>query len=379
MNVSRVGFNALVEFCTAVLMRSGCREADARIAAVVLVEADARGIESHGVARLSRYVKHIADGTIDPSAIHRIVHETPVSAVVDGCRGMGQAVAKAATELALRKAGEAGIGVVVVRNSNHFGIAGYYAEMAAVRNLIGVALTNTAPLVVPTHARVPLLGTNPIAVAVPALPSRPQWLRPGESRVAESAANRPVLIDMATSVVPRGKVEVCARKKSEMPEGWATDESGHSCRDPEKVLKLLAAGAVGGILPVGGEGEEHGGHRGYGMALLVELLTGGLAQGCFSPETYRNGGGICHFFAAVSPRLFGEPAVIYAHIEKYIVTLRNAPRADGAERVYVHGDKEWAALDQSMQLGVPIEAQVIDELAKIGQTGEPKVAFPQMR
>ena len=237
---------------------------DARIAADVLVEADLRGIDSHGVARMSRYVSGIQGGMMRPKATPRVVHETPCTATIDGDAGLGQPVSHRAMQLAISKAREHGVGFVAVRNSNHFGIAGYYAMMALNEDMIGICTTNTEVIVVPTFARNAMFGTNPIAIAVP------------------TGKERPFVLDMSTSTVTRGKIEVHARLEKPIPLNWATDERGVATDNPAQVLQNIVNRSGGGLLPLGGALEESGGHKGYGLAIAVEIFSALLSGALYA-------------------------------------------------------------------------------------------------
>jgi L-2-hydroxycarboxylate dehydrogenase (NAD+) len=248
----------LKDFCTQVFEKMGVPHDDAEVTSDVLVLANLRGIDSHGVARLKRYVDGLRDGVMLPRPKIEVVHETPTTALMDGGAGLGQPVGVRGMQLAIEKASEMGVGFVAVRNSNHYGIAGYYALMALENEMMGISSTNADVLVVPTFSRDALLGTNPIAVAAPA----------GQERA--------FVLDMATSTVPRGKLEVYDRMEKPIPLGWATDEQGIPTADAQQVLENFKARAGGGLLPLGGAGEEFGGHKGYGLALLVDILCGVL-------------------------------------------------------------------------------------------------------
>lgn len=344
----RIKVEKLHAFVVEVMKKLGCDAEKADAVAEVLVEADMRGITSHGVARLKRYMDHIREGIIDPSAEPSIIFETPISIVVDGKNGVGQYVAKWVMRKVVEKAKLHGACFATVRNSNHYGIAGYYAEMAVKDKLMGVSMTNSAPLVVHTFAREPLLGTNPIALAFP------------------TNEKYPILVDMATSVVPRGKLEVYSRLGKKIPVGWAVDETGHSTTDPEKVL-IGIKNRKAGILPLGGEGETFGGHKGYGLALIVELLTSGLSLGHFSFDTYKEKGNITHFFAAVDLSLFGDPNEIMKHVNVLISSLKNAKKAVGCNRIYVHGEKEYEKRKKSLEYGIEIDEPAYKSLREIAK------------
>src|SRR2546426_583163 len=276
---------ALRRFCEQVLAKLGVPAEDARVTTDVLVLADLRGIDSHGVARLGRYVSGLKQGTMKATDQSRVVREAKATALVDGGQSLGQVVGKKGMDLAIRKARDTAVGVVAVRNSNHYGIAGYYSLMALEHNLIGVSMTNAGPLVVPTFGRTSILGTNPISLAAPAM------------------KEKAFVLDMATSTVPRGKVEVYNRLGKPMPHGWAVDETGRGSTDPARVLNALAKRLGGGLLPLGGEGEELGGHKGYGLALMVDVLCGVLSGAATGLQVYaeEKKPNVGHFFMALDP------------------------------------------------------------------------------
>jgi len=275
-------------FCEGVLKKLGVPAEDARITTDVLVVADLRGIESHGVARLGRYVAGLKEGFMRPTDQTRVLKETKATALIDGGQSLGQVVGKRGMDLAIKKARDTAVGVVAVRNSNHYGIAGYYSLMALEHNLIGISTTNAGPLVVPTFGRTSILGTNPISLAAPAL------------------KEKAFVLDMATSTVPRGKVEVYNRLGKPMPHGWAVDETGRSSTDPKRVLTALANRLGGGLLPLGGEGEDLGGHKGYGLALMVDVLSGVLSGAATGLQVYADEKrpNVGHFFMALDPAAF---------------------------------------------------------------------------
>ncbi len=359
----RVSPNGLREFCAAVFARLDVPSDDAWVTADVLTAADLRGIASHGVARLRRYVQGLRDGVMIARPQTQIVAETPATAALDAGAGLGQPVSRRAMRLALDKARAVGVGVVTVRNSNHYGIAGYYAMMGLPEDLIGFSMTNTDVLAVPTFGRDALLGTNPIAVAMPA------------------GAEQPYVLDMATTVVPRGKLEVYDRKGKAMPLGWATDERGLSTTDPTLTLRNFARRAGGGLLPLGGAGEEMGGHKGYGLSLLVELLCGVLANAAYMDNVYpKDAAGkplpanLGHIFGALRPDAFGPLADYKAHMDDAIRRLRRSAKAEGQERIYIHGEKEFELAAAQQIAGVPLHEKVVADLRKIGE--EVGVKYP---
>lgn len=344
-----IDFEELVKISAAALQRAGFPADKSEEAARVLVEADSRGIRSHGVVRLTRYLSEAKQGFIRPEAEPEVVFETPVSLVVDGNRGLGQHVSIFAMERCIEKAEASYICFATVRNSNHFGIAGYYSELAQKKGMIGISMTNTYPLVVPTFGREAMLGTNPIAVCIPG------------TRV-------PFHMDMATSVVPRGKIEVKLRAGQPIPEGWAVDENGSRTTDSEAVIHNFNTHSYGGILPLGGEGEGFGGHKGFGLATLVDLLSAGLSLGQMSRDTYTDqGGGVCHFFGAIRVEAFGDAQAIRAEVQDIMDRLCASPRSSGKDKIYFHGEKEMAARANSMKDGVRLPKSLLDDISALAE------------
>ncbi|MDR2135841.1 MAG: Ldh family oxidoreductase, partial [Treponema sp.] len=253
----------LEELCAGIFFSLGIPREEAEDSAKILVTADARGIRSHGLARIRRYADGIRSGQIRGGITPTLLRETPVSLVLDAEGGMGLSLGKRSMERAIGKAAACGVGVCSIRNSNHFGIAGYYSEMAARRDMIGIAMTNTAALGVPTFAREAMFGTNPVAFAVPGL---------GGDLFS---------LDMATTTVTRGKIEVAAREGKEIPPGWAVGTDGLATGDPARLLEDMLYKRGGGLLPLGGEGTGLGGHKGYGLAVMVDILCAVLSGGVF--------------------------------------------------------------------------------------------------
>jgi len=286
----------LEDYTARVLAARGVPQAEARIVARNLVSADERGIPSHGVARLSRYLKGIQEKTIRPGVEMQVHEPAPAVGWIDARNGLGQVAGEQGMNLAIRKARDHGVGVVTVRNSNHYGIAGHYALMAVEAGQVGMSMTNSAPLVVPTFGVELMLGTNPISLGAP--------------------THKPpaFLLDMATSVVPRGKLEVYDRNLKQMPVGWAVDEKGYDCENPGQVLRNLMERRGGGILPLGGRGEVYSGYKGYGLAFLVDILCGVLSGAAYGPtvdETFGNPEAgktvfpnVGHFFLALDIQRF---------------------------------------------------------------------------
>ncbi|HEY7588184.1 MAG TPA: Ldh family oxidoreductase [Thermoplasmata archaeon] len=340
---------ALRHFCEQVLMNLGVPLQDARVTTDVLVLADLRGIDSHGVARLQRYVTGLKEGYMKPTDQSTIVRETKATALLDGGQSLGQVVGRRGMELAIRKAKDTAVGLVTVRNSNHYGIAGYYSLMALEHELIGVSMTNAAPLVVPTFGSTSVLGTNPISLTAPA------------------DKERPFVLDMATSVVPRGKIEVYNRKGKPIPDGWAVDETGKGTTNPGAVLNALAKRLGGGLLPLGGEGEEFSGHKGYGLALLVDVLSGVLSGAATGLHVYldEKKPDVGHFFMAIDPAAFRPIGEFKRDMDRLARELKESPKAHGQPRIYVAGEKSYARMEKYRREGIPLGVKVVEDLKKI--------------
>jgi len=325
---------------------AGVPTEDAKITANVLIDADLRGISSHGIARLySYYGMPLQRGYIDPHSSIKVVTETPVTALIDGGNGLGPVIAYHAMEQCIEKAKDASVAFISVRNSNHYGIAAYYAMMALPQDMIGISMTNSQPLVVPTHGRKAVLGTNPIAVAVPA------------------GKESPYVLDMATSIVSIGLVSLHQKMGKEIPSGWAVDKSGQSTTDPAAVLN------GGGLLPLGGN-ELMRGYKGYGLMLLVDILSGVLSGGAFGLDVgdpgKRERANVGHFFGALKINAFRSPADFTADMDRLIQQLKTTALAPGEERIYIHGEKEFELAERRKQEGIPLHISVIRSLEDIG-------------
>ena len=332
--------------------KEGFSAEDARAIADVLMQADLFGIESHGAQRLMYYHRNIRSGSVNISARPEVLRETPVSALIDGHFGMGALVARFAMRTAIEKAKQSSVGMAVVRNSSHYGIAGYYTLMAEREGLAAFSMTNTGPIMVPTFGREMMLGTNPMAFCMPADPV-PFWF------------------DASTTVVTLGKVEVCQKRGRPMPQGWTIGPDGAPCTDAPRMNASILAGERGGILPLGGEGETHGGHKGYGLGIMVEALTGVLAQGMTSPQMCgAHGDHTCHFLLAFDPAMFGDPADIRARMSAYLAALRASEKMPGCARIYTPGEKAFEAMARRLREGVPVEENTLAEVRQIaGELG----------
>ncbi|MDR3573182.1 MAG: Ldh family oxidoreductase [Anaerolineaceae bacterium] len=343
-----------------VMQKLGETEENAHIIADVLVTADLRGVDSHGVARLSFYVGNIKAGVIRTNVAAQVVNETPTTALLDAGGGMGQPVSYKAMQMAIAKAEQYGLGFVTVRNSNHYGIAGYYAMMALEHGCVGMSMTNSRIFVVPTFGSDAMLGTNPIAVAAPA------------------GNERPFVLDMATSTVPYGKVEVYDRLEKPMPLGWASDENGIPTTDAAHVIENMESRpARGGLEPLGGNGELLSGHKGYGLGLLVEVLCGVLPGALFADQVYPKAedgtdlpAGLGHVFGALRVDAFRPLKEFAASMDDLQSRMKNAHKAAGQERIYVHGEKEYEQADRRSRLGIPLNPKVLKELEKIAEEYE---------
>ncbi len=344
----RIQAECLKDFAAQIFGRLGVPWADAQVTAEVLVAADLRGIESHGVQRLGRYVGHLKKGLIQPVAEVRMVQDRTGTLLLDGGNGLGQVVGSRAMELCIEKAEETGAAFVAVRNSNHYGIAGYYAMLALRHDMIGLSFTNARPLVAPTYGREPIIGTNPISIAVPA------------------GRERPFVLDMATSVVPSGKIEMAARKGKRIPLGWAVDNEGLPTQDPE------AAFSGGSLLPLGGSA-EFAGYKGYGLSVMVDILCGVLSGAAFgrgveAPVDGREGPSrVGHFFAALQVEAFRPLEEFKRDMDRMIWVLRSSGKAQGETRIFIHGEKEFEAEEARRRLGIPLHQSVYTSLREIGE------------
>ncbi len=340
-------YEKTLALCELIFNKYGFTPEEAACITDVLLRADLYGIESHGIQRLIRYHHAILDGEVDLKAKPEVVFETPVSAVIDGHKSMGQLVSRRAMEMAIAKAKASGIGIVAVRGSNHYGIAGYYSLMAVEQDLIGLCMTNTEAIMVPTFGSKAMLGTNPISVGMPAEPT-------------------PYLFDAATTVVPRGKLEVYNKRGDALPTGWAIDKNGNDCNDSGEVLHNIINRLGGGIAPLGGTGELTSGYKGYGFGLVCELFTsiiaGGLtANHCVTEDINT----ISHSFWAIDYGIFGDKAAVKRSFSAYLDELRNAPKAVGQDRIYVHGEKEFESSVVKKREGIPVNRQTVEEIRMI--------------
>ena len=343
----KYSYEQLKTFCTDAFLKFGFTAEESAIIVDVLLTSDLYGIESHGMQRLVRYHKGIEKGLIKIDAKPEIVFETPVSAVIEGHDGMGQLLGHYAMNIAIAKAKQSGMAIVTVRNSNHYGIAGYYAKMACKEGLIGMSMTNSEAIMVPTFGKKAMLGSNPIAIAMPAEPYD-------------------FFFDSSTTVVTRGKLEIYNKLGKPLPEGWALDANGKGTTNAGEVLKNIVAKAGGGIMPLGGETEQTGSHKGYGYGMFCEIFTSILSMGLTSNHTHIGGkGGTCHGFVAINPAVFGDPDAIREHLSTLLRELRESPKADGQERIYTHGEKEVFACADRMKNGIAVNSGTVAEMVDL--------------
>lgn len=349
-----VDFAVMERFMADVLVKAGVPSADAKIASEVLIAADRTGIDSHGINRLKpMYYDRIRDGTLDPKAVPEVVKEGPATALVDAHNGLGHPASKMAMELAIKKAKKCGMGMVAVKNSNHYGIAGYYSKMASESGMIGICGTNTRPSVAPTHGTDGMLGTNPLAFAMP------------------TDEDFPFSFDAATSIIQRGKVEVCAREGKKMHEGLVVGEDGRPMTDAAEILRALTAGKAA-FCPLGGIGEETGSHKGYGLSTVVEIMSAALQGGGFlcMLSGVGEGGrkvpcGLGHFFIAIDISSFTDLASFKKTAGDILRTLRASRKAPGHDRIYTAGEKEHLTFIERKNKGVPLNASLQREVIQM--------------
>jgi len=353
MNDIVLPYSQLSQFAVAVFTKMGCSEKEASLAAEVLLSADLRGIDSHGVARLSGYVRLWESKRINSKPNVRVVHETPSTAVVDGDSGLGLVVAPIAMEIAIEKANKVGTGWVAVKNSNHFGIAGFHAMMALKHDMIGMAMTNASPLVAPTFSVERLLGTNPICVAIPA----------GEQP--------PFVADFATTTAANGKLEILQRKNQDAPEGWIQKKDGSGSTNPNELKD------GGALLPLGSD-REHGSHKGFCLGAWVDIFSAVLSGANYgpwvppfvsflAPPADPVGDGIGHFFGAMRVDAFRPADEFKKHMDNWINRFRSAKTIEGQEHLIIPGDPERESEIERIQSGIPINKKVVADLKLLGE------------
>lgn len=341
----------LERFTEEVFRKIGCPEDDVKKATDVLLSADLRGVDSHGIARLTGYVRLTENGRVNTSPHIKIVHESPSTAVIDGDAGLGLVVAPYAMNIAIEKAALAGTGWVSVRNSNHFGIAGIHAMMALPHDMIGIAMTNASALVAPTFSTERMLGTNPVAVAIPA------------------GTEPPFVADMATTTAANGKLEILQRKNEDAPDGWLQDKDG---LPSNKATELKEGGA---LLPLGSD-REHGSHKGYALGSIVDIFSAVLSGASYGPwappfpayvpmPENMPGKGLGHFFGAMRIDAFQKAEDFKRQMDNWIGRFRQAKPAPGHSHVLIPGDPERETDAIRRREGIPVHPAVIKDLDEL--------------
>jgi len=347
-------FDYLEGFMFDALKAAGLPEAEARTVSDVLIESDKRGIDSHGIGRLKPiYIDRIRDGILNTETRIEVVRERKTTAVLDGHNGLGHVVGKRAMEMAIQKAQEHGMGMVAVRNSTHYGIAGYYALMAAKAGMIGMTGTNARPSIAPTFGVENMLGTNPITIGIP----------------TDEAF--PFVLDCATSITQRGKIEVYERAGKPMPPGWVIDENGETSTDAAKVLVDLTQGRAA-LTPLGGMGEDGGGYKGYGYATVVEILSAALQDGAYLKllNGYDEAGKkipypLGHFFIAINVEEFIDLDRFKAITGDILRQLRASRKAPGCDYIFTPGEKEHLAWEFRKAKGCPVPAALQKDMVTL--------------
>ncbi len=351
MNYTVFSEDILRNFTISVFIKMGCSNEHANLAADVLIKSDLRGIDSHGVARLSGYVRLWEKNRINTKPDIQIVHETPTTATVDGDGGLGLVIAPFAMKVAIEKAAVYGSGWVSVRNSNHFGIAGYHALMAVEKDMIGFAMTNASPLVAPTFARERLLGTNPVCYAFPA------------------GKYPPVIVDMATSAAANGKLEIAQRSGKNVPGGWIQDSNGQSSVDPHELKN------GGSLLPLGSD-KDHGSHKGFGLSATVDILSSVLSGANYGPwvppfvafldpPADPVGKGIGHFLGALRVDGFRPVDEFKSHLDNWIERFKSAKTISPNQKVIIPGEPELQAEKERKIKGIPLVGAVVNDLNEL--------------
>ena len=346
-----VFYDDLFSFTKAVFRKIGCSEEDAHEATKVLISADLRGIDSHGVARLSGYIRLHQVGRINTRPGIKIVHETPSTATVDGDKGLGLVVAPNAMNIAIEKAKQVGSGWVSVKNSNHYGIAAAHAMLALEHDMIGISMTNASALVAPTFSVERMLGTNPICVAIP-------------------AGKQPAFVaDLATTTAANGKLEILQRKNIDAPHGWIQDKEGNSSIDAH----ALKTG--GALLPLGSD-RDHGSHKGYALGAVVDIFSAVLSGANYGPwvppfpayvpmPENMPGEGIGHFFGAMRIDAFRPAEDFKKNMDNWIERFRSAKPVNGQQQVLIPGDPEREAEGERIKNGIPLHTAVVIDLKEL--------------
>lgn len=359
-----IPFEIVEKFMVNVLEKAGLSEADAKIVGDVLIQADKFGFDSHGVNRLkSIYLDRIKDGILNPVTNYKIIREGPTTAVIDGQNGMGHVISYYAMRMAIEKAKKYGMSMIAVRNSSHFGFAGYYPLMAVRENMIGITGTNARPSIAPTFGVENMLGTNPMTFGIP------------------SDESFPFLLDCATSITQRGKIELYVREGKDLPKGWVIDKNGESKTNSSEVLEDLITGKAA-LTPLGGVGEETGGYKGYGYATVVEILSAALQQGAFMKMLIGSKDGkkvpysIGHFFIVIDINAFTDPEEFKKTTGNILRELRASEKMPGQTRIYTAGEKEYDTWLERKDKGVPFNKELLEEFQVLCNTYDLKGYLP---
>lgn len=353
--MDKIPFEKLHQFMVDVLMKCEVPKEDAIVCADILLESDKRGIDSHGVNRFKAiYIDRINRGILHPHTRLEIVKDFKATAVIDGHDGMGMVISKKAMEIAIKKAKEYGIGMVSVRNSSHYGIAGYYATMATEQDLIGLTGTNARPSIAPTFGVENMLGTNPLTVGFP------------------SNDSFPFVLDAATSITQRGKIEFYAKNNMDTPKGMVIDKEGEDLTDSEAILEMLKSGEAS-LNPLGGKGEVLAGYKGYGYATIVEVLSSALQMGNFMKQVrevddagQKRPYSLGHFFIAIDPEAFMGKEAFKETVSTILDELRTSKKAKGEDRIYTAGEKEYLARQERID-GLELNQTLRDDFNKLAK------------
>jgi len=360
-----VDFETLENFMVDTFKGIGVPEGEAKICAEVLISADKRGIDSHGIGRLKPiYYDRIKKGIQLPMTNFEVVKEGPTTAVVDGHNGMGHVIAKKSMEIAIKKAKEFGMGMVAVRNSTHYGIAGFYPLMAIKEGMIGITGTNARPSIAPTFGVENMLGTNPMTFGIP------------------SDEEFPFFLDCATSISQRGKIEAYDRAEKEVPAGWVIDRNGKTRTDTHQILSDLKTGKAA-LVPLGGIGDKTAGYKGYGYATVVEILSSALSNANFMKMLSGIKDGkpcpilLGHFFIAINISAFIDLKIFKKITGDILRSLRNSQKAPGEERIYTAGEKEYLIWLERKDKGAPINKNLQKQMLIIQEElGLDQYKFP---
>ncbi|MDD2412523.1 MAG: Ldh family oxidoreductase [Bacteroidales bacterium] len=344
-----IPFDIIEKTMMQLLIKFGVPQNDAKIVSDVLIKADQLGIDSHGVNRLKAiYLDRIKEGVLNPITKIDVIKDKAATAVIDGNNGMGHVIAKLAMQKAIDKAKIYGLGMVAVRNSTHYGIAGYYSLMATQENMIGITGTNARPSIAPTFGVENMMGTNPLTFGIP------------------TDEDFPFLLDCATSVTQRGKIEIYAREKKDVPQGWVIDEQGKTKTDSVEILDDLIKGKAA-LTPLGGIGEETGGYKGYGYALVVEILSAALQSGAFMKMLlgFKDGKKVPyplgHFFIAIDVDAFNDVDEFKKITGDILREIRASKKAPGHNQIFTPGEKEYIKMTERINKGVPFNSELLKE------------------